>query len=406
MSKIAILSDIHFGKFSRTSSFTVPGEESQDKSKEAHPLEEGLIELLKTIQPEYIFVAGDLTSLGNPQEFYFCENKILEIAQRIGVNHDNIFCVLGNHDIDWNITKLGTVGKNINEEVNNIIKSKYQKIAANSAKIIMDRLGKNCISNGIAPFSGVVEKGDFVGFFLNTGWYCTHDQQFLHGKLANEQLEWFEKVTSQYKDDERIKILLMHHHPVNYSYPIPSIDISAIEEGPEIMDIAFRNGIDIIIHGHRHHPHIETVKTRNASKPITIICAGSLSVNSEHRNHGEIPNTVHILDIDKNRKYQIVYNYKYTDADGWMPIDKNCKVTPIDAIMKVGKIFDQDEIRVAIEEYRKDERRKLCKDDLAECLQFMSNNDLNNWCMKILKPTHDIVGAFPDQVVLLEKKGR
>lgn len=403
MSRIAILSDIHFGKFSRTSSFYVPGEENQDKSKEAYPLEEGLIELLDTMKPEYFFVAGDLTSLGNPQEFYYCEDKLLDIAQKVGVEDKNIFCVLGNHDIDWNITKLGTVGKCINNEVNELIKSKYQMIAASSAKINMNILGRNYINEGPAPFSGVAERDEFVVFVLNSGWFCTHDQQFSHGKLEQIQLQWFEEVTCKYKGDKRVKILLMHHHPFNYSYPIPGIDISTIEEGPEVMDIASRNGIDIIIHGHRHHPHIKTIKIGNISKPITMICSGSLSVNADHRNHGEIPNTVHFLDIEKEQNYQVVYNYKFTEAAGWEKIDKNCKETPIDAVMKVGKIFSPDVIKAAIEKYRKCDTLRLCWEDLDECLQFMLYKELNDLFFEILKPTHDIVGMFPGQVVLLKK---
>ena len=44
MSRIAILSDIHFGKFCRASSFHVPGEENQDRCKGVYPLEQGLID--------------------------------------------------------------------------------------------------------------------------------------------------------------------------------------------------------------------------------------------------------------------------------------------------------------------------------------------------------------------------
>lgn len=135
MSRIAILSDIHFGKYSRTSSFTVPKEGDFHKSKEGYSLEDGLIELLNQMQPQYFFVAGDLTSLGNPQEFYYCESKIISIANRIGINCEDIICVLGNHDIDWNISKLGDIVDNETEEVVALIRKKYQMIAANCAKV-------------------------------------------------------------------------------------------------------------------------------------------------------------------------------------------------------------------------------------------------------------------------------
>lgn len=403
MDRIAILSDIHFGKFSRTSSFYVPGEENQDKSKEVYSLEEGLITLLQKMNTKYFFVTGDLTSLGNPQEFFYCEKKILEIAHKVGVDEKDIFCVLGNHDIDWNITKLGTTDTVANDELRKLVMNKYQMIAANCGKIIMDKLGKNYKVEGPAPFSGVAERTEFVVFVLNTGWYCTHDQEFAHGKLDENQLEWFGEITRKYKDDERVKILLMHHHPYNYPYPIPIIDISTIEEGPELMDIASQNGINIIIHGHRHHPYIKTIKLANISNPVTMICSGSLSVNAAHRDQGEIPNTVHFLELSGGREYQTIYNYKFTDAAGWEKIDRNSKVTPIDAEMKIGKIYSQDEIRNAIEKYQKSADCKLCWSELDECLQFIGYGELNSLFSDILRSTHEIVGKFPDPVVLLKK---
>lgn len=403
MSRIAILSDIHFGKFSRTSSFAVPGEENQDRSKEVHPLEEGLIELLNKMEPKYFFIAGDLTSLGNPQEFYYCEDKIISIANKVGVEQKNIICVLGNHDIDWNISRLGDVEEGKENELTELIKSKYQRIAANCAKINMDRLGLDYDQKGPAPFSGVIEREEFIVFVLNSGWYCTHDQKFSHGKLEQAQLQWFEGVASNYKTDNRKKIILMHHHPFNYSYPIPGIDISTVEEGPEIMKIAVDKGIDIIIHGHRHHPHVKTIQIGSDVKPITMICSGSLSVNHEHRNKGEIPNTVHFLDIDQDQEYYIVHNFKFTEASGWEPIEKYCKETPLDPVMKVGKIFSPDIIKRAMEKYINCDNQQLRWEDLEECLQFLLFKELNDKFLEILKATHDVVGTFPQKVVLLKK---
>lgn len=403
MSRIAVLSDIHFGRLCRASNFHVPGEENQDKSEGSYPLEEGLIELFNKMRPQYFFVAGDLTSLGNPQEFYYCEKEILNIAHKTGVRSDDVFCVLGNHDIDWNISRIGTDTKNASKEISELVKHKYQMIAANCAKINLEHLGKNYLEYGPAPFSGIAKKDDFILIVLNSGQFCTHDQQFSHGKLEQDQLRWFEETSKKYKNDDRIKILLMHHHPFNYSYPIPGADISTIEEGAELMEIASQNGIDIIIHGHRHHPRIETIQIGSGTKPITMICAGSLSVNAGERNNGEIPNTVHFLDIDRGRCYHMVYNYKFTDAAGWEEIDNYCKETPIDTVMKVGKIFSEKEIRVAIEKYKSPENHLLQWDNLEECLQFMPYNQLNRLFEEILRPTHNMVGKFPEQVIFLKR---
>ena len=75
--RIALISDMHFGYFSRTAEFSVPGEPIQDESKGGHSLESELKDLLKDNGVEYLFVAGDMTSKGSPQEFHYCERKIL-----------------------------------------------------------------------------------------------------------------------------------------------------------------------------------------------------------------------------------------------------------------------------------------------------------------------------------------
>ena len=116
-----------------------------------------------------------------------------------------------------------------------------------------------------------------------------------------------------------------------------------------------------------------------------------------------IPNTVHFLDIDKGKSYYIVHNYKFTDVAGWEKIDKYCRETPIDTVMKVGKIYSKNEIVATIENYKNLENHILYWEDLNECLQFMPYNKLNNFFEEILRPTHNVVGKFPEQVVLLKK---
>ena len=46
MVRIAILSDIHFGKFSRTKELAVPGEAIQDETSGAAPLVDGMVLVL------------------------------------------------------------------------------------------------------------------------------------------------------------------------------------------------------------------------------------------------------------------------------------------------------------------------------------------------------------------------
>lgn len=79
---VALISDIHFGKSSRTKELAVEGDQIKDETVGGKSLVDGLINLFKEKEVKYLFIAGDLTSEGSPQEFSYCQNKILEIAEK------------------------------------------------------------------------------------------------------------------------------------------------------------------------------------------------------------------------------------------------------------------------------------------------------------------------------------
>jgi predicted phosphodiesterase len=405
MVRFALISDIHFGKFSRTKEFSVIGEPIQDNNETTKPLRSGLINILKDKNVDYIFVAGDLTSVGSPQEFYYCEQSILSIAKDIGISQDHVILGLGNHDIDWDISKIY---KKYQETITDsslleLIKCRYQLIAANSCACCLEKFS-NQFSYGFkgpAPFSGLFECSDFIIFVLNTGWFCTHDQEFKHGKLSEEQIEWFQQKSKEYRTDKRWKIVLMHHHPFCYSYPVPLVDISMVEEGAHLLQAAAENGIDLVLHGHRHHPIALSRQESGWHKPITFICAGSLASNSVNRNNGEIPNTLHIVELEQEPGVLTLYNFEYCAAEGWTPIKGNRPATPLDSKMKLGRIFNQCTIDESIRKLAG--KKIICWDDLDDCLQFLEYDKLNQMVSTLLSRDYYIVGKFPDSVSLVEK---
>ena len=401
MTRIVVFSDIHFGKFSRTTEFSVPGEDIQDKSKGEFSLEQGLIEVLKEMRPQYILLAGDLTSIASPQEFVFCEKKILSIADTIGIDKNNIICCLGNHDIDWKIADLYNQHESGDNQTVECSRDRYQRIAAGSSRFCLESIKEaEAEKRGPAPYNGIYEAEDFIIVTLNSGWRCGKNQRYSHGEITKEQLDWFENTLREYDKDDRKKLVLLHHHPFNYPYPVIGEDISQITEGAEFIEIVENYNVDLVIHGHRHHPKVKTTM-KSGRRPITYFCAGSLAVNTEHRYGGEIPNTVHFIDIDKELDYFWLYNYSYTAAEGWKET-KNSKVTPLDYKMKLGKIFTTKNMQDAIIKYKDVDFAVLKWEDLDECLQFDFYNEITKMFRNELKSTHCVVGSFPEQVCLFK----
>ncbi|MGN1137133.1 MAG: metallophosphoesterase family protein [Oscillospiraceae bacterium] len=400
---IALISDIHFGKFSRTAEFSVPGEAiDDDETCGASDFKTGLIDVLKKKKVEYIFVAGDLTSIGSPQEFYYCEKKILEIASEIGLPQDRIILSMGNHDIDrkvYEIYKQYDHTKLPNYVVD-LMKGKYQGAAANISVISLEQLGMESKCASI-PFTGVIQNERFIVFILNSSWLCSSDQEYPHGKLDSKQLNWLKNQLIEFEMDTRIKIILMHHHPILYSYPTPSPDVSMIEEGSELMNLAGRYGINLILHGHRHHPTVKTMQERGWKNPITIICAGSLSVNARHRNYGEIPNTLHIIDLDKGPDEFVLYNYEYSTAQGWHPLSNDSPSTPMDGEMWLGKIFSPDEVKETLLNLFKDGKFPIKWDELPNELKHIQCKALNECINDLFSNEYNICGTFPKERVAI-----
>lgn len=406
MIHIGFISDIHFGKLARTKEFAVPGCEIKDKSESSSSFKEGMIKVFSEHKIKYLFIAGDLTSTGSPQEYYYCEKKILELAQDIGLSPDKIICCLGNHDVDWSISSLAETVNN--EEMDlctlDIIRDKYQLISANTGKICMKSLVNTNMIGWEAPFSGIWAGEDFIAFILNSGWYSSKSQKVSHGKLGKEQLMWFEGEVRKYTDDKRKKIVMLHHHPFNYMYPNPVADFSAVEEGSELLEIIGTNGIDLVLHGHRHHPRAITKMENGWKHPVSFVCAGSLAVNSEHRSDGEIKNTLHIIGINDNSPTIELYNYQYTNATGWSPMEAIDDInTPMDYRMYMGKIYTEEEMKNTIMSYRTNEFMSFEMEKMDESLRYIRMKDLQKKMIQYLGDSHEIHHTTENKILIVRK---
>lgn len=404
MVRIALISDIHFGKLSRTAEFAVPGEPIQDENSGGKSLKESLVDILKDENIKYLCVAGDLTSVGSPQEFRYCEDMLLDLAQRLGLPKERIFLGLGNHDIDWNISALHKKFDSIDPDFPlDLVKEQYRKIAASASLVNLESIPHPDIK-GPAPYTGIIDNDDFVMFILNTGWCCTEDQAISHGKLDVAQLNWFAEEASKYRTENKWKIVLMHHHPFNYSYPVTWFDTSLLEEGSTFLEIAGENGFHLVLHGHRHHSRAETDLKSQWRNPITFICAGSFAVNSAHRNGGAIPNTLHIVELTDEVGVIKLLTFQYSPARGWIPLVENSPETPLDSVMMLGKVFNSTDIEESIQNFSSVEGERKWA-DLDECLKFMPFDKLNEQIRTQLADTHKMVGNFPDDIYLIKKEG-
>jgi hypothetical protein len=187
----------------------------------------------------------------------------------------------------------------------------------------------------------------------------------------------------------------MHHHPIDYSYPTHIADISKVEEASELVDWAGKFGIDIILHGHRHHPWAKTCMETGWKNPISFICAGSLSVNAVHR--GDVPNTFHVIEFDKSTEPIYLYNYVYSSSRGWEPVKESMPEVRLDARMYLGKAFTENEIEQAIKEFV-GKTGEVKWESLPDCLKYLRIEELNDKFRSCLEGNTHIYGKFPNDI--------
>ena len=175
-----------------------------------------------------------------------------------------------------------------------------------------------------------------------------------------------------------------------------------IEEGSELVEIAAKNGINLIMHGHRHHPRALTRLENGWQSPITFICAGSLSVNAKHRAFGEINNSVHIINIDNAPAEIMLYNYEFTLAAGWHPLEERQTTASMKKSMMLGRIVSPEEISGAIAQYSTG-FHSLHYERLPDVLKYMDTDELIKNLREQL-PNSKISGSFPDEVLIIPKE--
>lgn len=410
--KVMLIGDIHFGKLCTTTDLSIPGEPIQDITIGAVSLKESFIANLKKECVDYLFVVGDLTSTGSPLEYSRCIAEMYTIASAAGIDPTNVILGVGNHDVDRKISRLAEMDSKVSSNYPlSESEQLYQSVAAGHGELFAKDLKFH--EKGPAPFSGIIEREDIIIIVLNSSWLCSNDPSTAHGKLDKIQVEWFKQITKKYSQDPRWKIVMLHHHPFNYPYPTLGRDISLLDEGAELVDISGKAGINLICHGHRHHPKALNEQCDDWKNPITFICSGSFSVNAAHRLYGRIPNVYHLLELEENSGIKIItmHSYEYSIASGWEPIRKNCPETPLDPIMIFERPYDEATRHSTIKQILSSEAsgdpfiQMPTWDTLPLQLKTLRYKDLNDAIKQIAEKEYEynVYGEYPNPIVLIRR---
>jgi len=207
---------------------------------------EKAVKMVNKINPDLVFISGDLTTDGLLSEYDLAKEKIKEINCKPAV-------VPGNHD-------ERNLGFKLFREYfgeTDFIKS-YDKV------------------NLVALASSEPDKDD--------------------GRLGRGR---HERIEQAIKKKNKMTVIGFHHHLI----PVPNSgrETNIIEDAGETLDIILKNEIPLVLMGHRHVPW--AVKIHKT----LLVNAGTFSCNRTRAHFG---NTFNIIDIDKNKIIVTVVNIR------------------------------------------------------------------------------------------------
>ncbi|MEN6475870.1 MAG: metallophosphoesterase [Syntrophaceae bacterium] len=399
-----ILSDLHFGALSVCKEFAPSNDPPPGVMSGAVSMKESLVKVAAKENIDAILVSGDLTSKGSPEEFVGCLSTLNDIAVSLDVCSSRVIYTYGNHDVDWHISRIPA------ESSTPDIKDLYLKVGASVGDIVLPKFHYK--DKGPVPGCGLVEAEGLRIYVVNSGYYCSHDQEYKHGKLGDQHRVWIEQHLGHSLESDKWHVMLLHHHPYNYCYPFEVEDISCLEEGAFLIDLIGKSGVDLVCHGHRHHPILFTEMRTGWVSPVTLLCAGSLAVNEQHRCKGEIPNLFHIVSLEKRLKNRAavgrVKSFQYSSAVGWQSVCYTPCV-PLDAERRFADVYDfkrrEDDIKGVIDSCITGSGEQIFElpqyDDLPLSLQCMSFKELNDMLRTNLSRLGmKNIGEFPNSVMV------
>lgn len=321
---IAVLSDFHVGEKARSRDLC-PGDASTAPET---GYRERFLAFLKDskITADYLVLPGDVSNRAKPEEFALASEVVLEIAEALEVPAHKVIYVPGNHDVDWEVMKLG-------HDPTGFRKGQRYEPMNGESWVFHEVIGRSTGSLIQAPYFAIWDYHDLLVVGYNSSFHDDPNVSVHHGLIANESLTRLEeeleaREAGATKAKKKLRIFLVHHHPVQYSDPIPNEpDFSAMTNAGNLLKILRRKHFDLVIHGHKHSPRFET-HIVDSGFPLAILSAGSFSSILDTRWSGYVNNQFHIIEVEGRDDvtdciYGEVNSWTYLCGRGWLESQPN-----------------------------------------------------------------------------------
>ncbi len=245
-----------------------------------------------------IVLSGDLVYTGKPEEFALVRTFLQELCDGLGMSHDQVVIVPGNHDIDWDVARTSP-----------------QKRFDNYLTFAHDFYGEDLFYK-IFPLVtwdfhvgrdrpepseivSVQQRGPITFIGLNS---CVfEDHQHHYGFIGLKQLRRVSELLDDLAGDA-IRAAVMHHHLLPYPEPLTParraeevlLDMSTVRDAGIVEQRLSRLGFSLVLHGHKHKPQLRETSVRQrpegsafAGRSLIVSGCGSTGVAEQELEHNQ-----------------------------------------------------------------------------------------------------------------------
>ncbi|MDW6003302.1 metallophosphoesterase family protein [Vibrio mangrovi] len=320
--KLLILSDLHVGSKARAQDFSTSPDDMACRN--TPDFFKDFSELIKkeSIDVTHILIAGDITQTAAYNEFELAAKNIEAIADLLQVGKECIYFIPGNHDSNWNDEKSSIEN---NEPTELTIKKKYTNLEQN--KFFANLLGNAVFQDMYSsPYGSIWNSEEIVIVGINSSVRDGTTSDVHHGSIEPNDLNKINGELDKLDTKNKVKVLLTHHHPKNYTdRTFQDSDFSIMQNADAFLRFATTNEFDVIVHGHKHIPRFD-IHSDALNYPVVALSAGSFSASLKDYHNG-VANFFHIIEVegkcDKNDNILgKVTTWAYFDNNKWISANK------------------------------------------------------------------------------------
>jgi 3',5'-cyclic AMP phosphodiesterase CpdA len=378
--KLAVISDLHVGLAARAKDLCPEPLATERKARATYNKKTEnayrqkfvrFVEGPPPITADYLILPGDVTHRAHPQEVQIASEFILQAADALKVPRDKIVFVPGNHDVDWSVFDLAdTTGVRWGQRYDPVGHEQFH------FRKIIDQGEGDVLS---PPHFIVWNFPDLLAVGYNSSSHDApiHKDVAHHGLADPSHLAALRtRLESMGPPDGRVRLFLVHHHPLDFANPIPRVpDFSLMTNADQLLALLHDHNFDILIHSHRHHPRFETHSTQTYPH-LPVLCSGSFSIELDTEWAGTVDNQFHLVTVTdrmgaENRIMGTLTSWTNNRAKGWVPSEES--TTGIHHKIPFGSYVMPAELDASLEPFIR---------------QWLTTHDHVLW--------RDIVKAFPD----------